>query len=183
MTAAHSDTLDLEALRRVDLTLLDGSSTTLGALLDSPPGGAAPVTALLVVNVASKCGFTPQYAGLETLWRTYRDRGLLIVGLPCDQFLKQEFSRDAAIAEFCSLTYGVSFPLLSKGKVRGRGQHALFGALLSVRDSEGTSGMVLWNFEKFLVDLRTGGLRRWRSKTEPLGDEMRGALEALVRPA
>jgi glutathione peroxidase len=110
---------------------------------------------LLIVNVASRCGFTPQYAGLEALWRKYRERGLVVLGFPCNQFGGQEPGDEAAIGEFCSLNYEVSFPLFAKVEVNGAATHPVFALLKAAAPGIlGTEG-IKWNFTKFLVD-RTG---------------------------
>lgn len=130
-------------VRQIPLTLLDGSSTTFGEV-----AGDGPV---LVVNVASRCGLTPQYAALEELARTYGERGLTVLGAPCNQFLGQEPGTNEEIAEFCSTTYGVTFPLTDKLEVNGEGRHPLFDILTAAPDAEGHTGDVRWNFEKWLV--------------------------------
>ena len=147
-------------------------------------GDLAPGAAL-VVNVASKCGFTPQYAGLEQLHREFGPQGLTVIGLPCNQFLFQEPGSDEQIAEFCSLTYGVDFTLLAKGKVNGRGVEPLFKELRRAKDPEGQAGVVRWNFEKFVVsrDPSSGGeptVVRFRSSTEPESDEVRAAIATAL---
>ncbi len=121
---------------------LSGRPTTLGDL-------AAKV--ILVVNVASKCGLTPQYTGLEELHKKYSSRGLSVVGFPCNQFLGQEPGSPEEIATFCSTTYGVTFPLMEKIEVNGEARHAIYGDLTSVADAEGTTGDIRWNFEKFVI--------------------------------
>lgn len=152
------------------VTRLDGQQTTLGSIA---PGAA------LVVNVASKCGFTPQYAGLEALWQRFGDRGLTVIGMPCNQFMRQEPGSAEEIGEFCQLNYGVSFPLLAKGKVNGPGAEPLFAALKSAKDGAGLGGPVLWNFEKFLIGA-DGSLRRFRSATEPEDPAIVAAIEAAL---
>ena len=122
---------------------LDGSPATLG---DITEGRLA-----LLVNVASKCGLTPQYAGLERLHETYADRGFTVVGLPCNQFGGQEPGSSGEIAEFCSATYGVTFPMTEKIEVNGPGRHAVYSELVGTPDQDGRTGDVAWNFEKFLV--------------------------------
>jgi glutathione peroxidase len=121
---------------------IDGRETTLGEWRGRT---------LLIVNVASKCGFTPQYAGLEALWRTYRDRGLTVIGFPCDQFGNQEPGAEAEIAAFCSTSYDVTFPMMAKIEVNGAGTHPVYQILK--RDAPGILGTeaVKWNFTKFLV--------------------------------
>src|SRR3954451_17919091 len=126
----------------LDLTRLDGSPASL-ADFDGQ--------ALLVVNVASKCGYTPQYAGLEALYERYRDRGLVVLGFPSNQFGAQEPGTAEEIAEFCSATYGVTFPMFAKTDVNGPDSHALFERLTRTADAAGEAGDVAWNFEKFLV--------------------------------
>ncbi|GHA85283.1 glutathione peroxidase [Streptomyces termitum] len=152
--------------------------------LTSPAG--EPVTladfrdrAVLVVNVASKCGLTPQYEGLERLQKTYGGRGLTVVGVPCNQFLGQEPGTAEEIAEFCSATYGVTFPLLAKTEVNGDGRHPLYAELTKVADASGEAGDVQWNFEKFLISA-DGGVTRFRPRTEPEAPEVVAAIEALL---
>ena len=120
---------------------------------------------VLFVNVASKCGFTPQYEALEALHRKYGPRGLVILGFPTDQF-KQELGTEAAIDEFCKLNYDVTFPLSQKVWVNGRYRHPIFEKLTKAKDGLGLAGPVMWNFEKFLL-LPNGELRRFRSVTKP----------------
>lgn len=130
------------ALSDISIASLDGTPDAL----DQIDGKVA-----LVVNVASKCGLTPQYEQLEALQRTYGDRGFTVLGVPCNQFLEQEPGSAEEIATFCSTTYGVSFPLTEKIEVNGDGRHPLYDALTSVADAEGRDGDIQWNFEKFLV--------------------------------
>ena len=135
---------------------------------------------VLAVNVASKCGFTPQYAGLQRLYETSRDRGFTILGFPCNQFFGQEPGSEEQIQEFCSLNYGVSFPLFAKLDVKGSHQHPLYAALTQLPDKDGKAGNVGWNFEKFLIDRRGRPVRRFRSKTEPEAPEVVAAVEELL---
>jgi glutathione peroxidase len=123
--------------------------------------------ALLIVNVASQCGFTPQYAGLERLWRTYRDRGFAVLGFPCDQFGHQEPGDEAQIREFCSLRYDVTFPMFAKVDVNGVDAHPLWAWLK--REKSGVLGTeaIKWNFTKFLVDRDGRVLRRYAPSDEP----------------
>ena len=127
----------------------------------------------LVVNVASRCGLTPQYAGLETLHEEYRDRGFTVLGVPCNQFKGQEPGTAEEIAEFCSATYGVTFPMTEKVDVNGADAHPLYQRLTETPDATGTAGDVLWNFEKFLVDRR--GTRRRPLPPEDPARQPRGA--------
>ncbi|GIJ77824.1 glutathione peroxidase [Micromonospora phaseoli] len=124
----------------------------IGAL-DGGPADLAQYRgrALLVVNVASRCGLTPQYAGLQALQDEYADRGLLVLGVPCNQFAGQEPGSAAEISEFCQVNYGVSFPLTEKVDVNGPHRHPLYAALTDTPDADGHTGDVRWNFEKFLV--------------------------------
>lgn len=136
---------------------------------------------LLIVNVASKCGFTPQYAGLETLYRRYRDEGFVVLGFPCDQFAKQEFDDPNAIQQFCTRNYGVSFPIFEKVDVNGPNTHPLF-ALLK-KEKPGFLGIqaIPWNFTKFLVD-RQGKVRRRYAPTDT-PEQIERDIAALLRQA
>ena len=132
---------------------------------------------LLIVNVASKCGFTPQYAGLEALYRKYRDRGFTILGFPCDQFGHQEPGSEGDIKQFCSLTYEVSFPLFAKIEVNGKGAHPLYVYLKEQRPGVLGLEAVKWNFTKFLVGKDGIPLKRYAPADKPEG------LEAAVESA
>ena len=135
---------------------------------------------LLAVNVASKCGFTPQYAGLQALQDRYADRGLVVVGFPCNQFFSQEPGTAEQIQEFCSINYGVSFPLFAKLDVKGPDQHPLYTILTETADDAGKAGSVRWNFEKFLVGRDGRAVRRFRSKVVPDDPSLVGAIESLL---
>jgi glutathione peroxidase len=137
--------------------------------------------AVLVVNVASKCGFTPQYAGLETLWQDYRDKGLVVLGFPCNQFGDQEPGTETEIAAFCDLNYNVSFPMFAKVVVNGRGAHPLYQWLK--RKAPGMLGLqaVKWNFTKFLVDPTGEKVTRFGSEVEP--KSLVPAIESLLAQA
>ena len=158
-------------LHDIALATLDGRPTTLGE-------HAGRV--LLVVNVASRCGLTPQYAGLERLQEEYGDRGLTVVGFPCNQFGGQEPGTNMEIAQFCSATYGVSFPIMDKVEVNGQDRHPLFAELTQVPDADGEAGDVGWNFEKWVVDGRGEPVARFRSRTEPTDPEVIGTVEAAL---
>ena len=133
---------------------------------------------LLIVNVASGCGFTPQYAGLEALWRKYGDRGLVVLGFPCNQFGAQEPGDEAAIGEFCSLTYDVSFPMFAKVAVNGDDTHPIFGFLKAAAPGIlGTEG-IKWNFTKFLVDRDGKVVDRYASAHKP--EDMADDIERLL---
>jgi glutathione peroxidase len=130
---------------------------------------------ILVVNVASRCGLAPQYATLETLQRTYKDRGFTVLGFPSNQFL-QELGSNEAIEEFCSTTYGVSFPVFDRVRVNGRNEHPLYTELKKTKDAAGKSGRVSWNFEKFLI-LPSGETMRFRPRTLPNDPAIINAIE------
>jgi glutathione peroxidase len=136
--------------------------------------------AVLVVNVASKCGLTPQYTGLEKLQERYADRGFTVLGVPCNQFLGQEPGTAEEIAEFCSATYGVTFPLTEKVEVNGAGRHPLYQRLVDFPDAEGHSGDIRWNFEKFLIGRDGTVVARFSPQTEPESDAIVTAIEAQL---
>jgi glutathione peroxidase len=134
--------------------------------------------ATLVVNVASKCGLTPQYSGLEELHERYKDRGFSVLGVPCNQFAGQEPGTSGEIAEFCSTTYGVTFPLTEKVDVNGAKRHALYQELTAKADDAGEAGDVKWNFEKFLVSPAGEVVARFRPQVTPDSEELVKAIEA-----
>lgn len=134
--------------------------------------------ALLIVNVASKCGLTPQYEGLERLHEQYQDQGLTVLGVPCNQFMGQEPGTSEEIATFCSMTYGVTFPLLEKTDVNGVERHPLYAELVRTPDAAGEAGDVQWNFEKFLVNTEGRVAARFRPATEPESEEIVSAIKA-----
>ncbi|ARZ72007.1 glutathione peroxidase [Streptomyces albireticuli] len=136
--------------------------------------------ALLVVNVASKCGLTPQYEGLERLQQRYAARGFTVLGFPSNQFAGQEPGSAEEIAAFCSATYGVSFPLFEKADVNGDGRHPLYTELTRTRDAAGEAGDVQWNFEKFLLSPEGEIVGRFRPRVEPEADEVVRAIEAQL---
>lgn len=159
------------SLNEIPLTTLDGKPTTLAELASG---------AVLVVNVASKCGLTPQYGALEKLAQDYAGRGLTVVGVPCNQFMGQEPGSAEEIQTFCSTTYGVTFPLLAKTDVNGADRHPLYAELTQATDAAGEAGDIQWNFEKFL--LAPGGtvVNRFRPRTEPDAPEVITAIEAVL---
>jgi glutathione peroxidase len=161
-----TDLLDLP------LATLRGEGTTLGALTGRRPA--------LVVNVASRCGLTPQYTQLEELQREYGPRGFTVVGVPCNQFAGQEPGTAEEIATFCSATYDVTFPMTEKADVNGEGAHPVYQRLTEAPDASGEAGPVQWNFEKFLVDGDGAVVARFRPTTEPGAPEVRAAIEALL---
>jgi glutathione peroxidase len=135
---------------------------------------------VLVVNVASKCGLTPQYAGLERLQETYADRGFTVLGVPCNQFMGQEPGTAEEIAQFCSATYGVSFPLTEKVDVNGPERHQLYQGLVDTPDASGHTGDIRWNFEKFLIAPDGTVAARFDPRTEPDTDEVIAAIEKTL---
>ena len=162
----------LTALRDIPFLDAQGATTTLDE--------QAPV--VLVVNVASRCGLTPQYEQLEQLQRTYGERGFTVLGFPCNQFLGQEPGSMDQILEFCSTTYGVSFPVNEKVKVNGRNAAELYKALKQTPDASGKAGRVEWNFEKFLVTA-AGRVQRFRPKQKPDAPEIVAAIAAGLAAA
>ena len=151
---------------------LDGTTGTLGDLLD---GRAA-----LLVNVASNCGLTPQYAGLEKLQEEHGGDRFTVVGIPCNQFMGQEPGSPEEIAEFCSATYGVTFPMTEKIEVNGEGRHPLYDQLARTPDDEGEAGDVQWNFEKFLVAADGTVVARFRPGVEPDDPRIVDAVRAIA---
>ncbi|GAB2526937.1 glutathione peroxidase [Nocardia heshunensis] len=159
-------------IREIPLRTLSDKPTTLAEL--------AGDKVVLVVNVASKCGLTPQYSGLVELQQTYGPQGFTVVGVPCNQFMGQEPGTAEEIAEFCSATYGVDFPLLEKSDVNGEGRIALYSELTATADAAGEAGDIQWNFEKFLVGRDGAILGRFRPRTEPKDPAVTGAIEAAL---
>jgi glutathione peroxidase len=152
----------------VDVRTIDGQDATLAEHKGKT---------LLIVNVASKCGLTPQYTGLEKLHETYADRGFEVLGFPCNQFGGQEPGTEGEIAEFCSTTYGVSFPMFSKVDVNGEDRHQLYEELTKAEDAEGKAGDVLWNFEKFLISPEGEIVARFRPLVTPEDDTLIETIE------
>lgn len=158
-------------LHDIPITMLDERESNLGEFRGR---------ALLVVNVASRCGLTPQYAALEQLAEKYADRGLTVLGVPCNQFMGQEPGTAAEIAEFCSTTYGVTFPLAAKTDVNGADRHPLFDQLTAFADGEGYTGDVRWNFEKWVVSPNGEVLARFSPQTLPDDPAVVAALESAL---
>jgi glutathione peroxidase len=152
----------------IPVKTLSGEDSSLGALAGKT---------LLVVNVASKCGLTPQYSALEALHERLADRGFSVVGFPCNQFMGQEPGTAEEIEEFCSTTYGVTFPMFEKIEVNGEGRHPIYDELTSVPDADGAAGDVQWNFEKFLLGPDGTVLARFRQRTVPDDPEVLAAIE------
>jgi glutathione peroxidase len=159
------------ALHDLDLNALDGTPGVLDGLRGD---------VVLVVNVASKCGLTPQYEGLVALQGDLRDQGFSVLGVPCNQFLDQEPGTAEEIATFCSTTYGVDFPLSEKIEVNGDGRHPLYEVLVETADAEGHTGDVRWNFEKFLVDGDGNVVARFGPTVEPNDEALVGAIAELL---
>ncbi|MEV6286848.1 glutathione peroxidase [Kribbella sp. NPDC051770] len=160
------------SLYDIPLRSLSGTETSLGDYQGKT---------VLVVNVASKCGATPQYTELENLQRKYADRGFTVLGVPCNQFGGQEPGTTEEIQEFCSTTYGVTFPMLDKAEVNGEGRHPLFAELTLTPDAEGNAGDVQWNFEKFLVTPAGTVAARFRTRTTPESAEVVEAIERQLQ--
>jgi glutathione peroxidase len=137
-------------------------------------------SAVLVVNVASQCGLTPQYEALQRLHERFADRGLVVAGFPCNQFGAQEPGSADEIREFCTVNYGVTFPMFAKIDVNGPNRHPLYTELTAVPDAEGNAGDVQWNFEKFLISPDGKVVGRFRPLTEPQAPEVVGAIEAQL---
>ncbi len=157
------------SINDIEVTTIDGERTTL-----APYAGDVK----LIVNVASRCGYTPQYKALERLYETYRDRGFTVLGFPSNQFL-QELGSSDAIQDFCETTYGVTFPMFETVRVNGRHAHPLFAQLTKTPDSDGKAGRVRWNFEKFLVT-PDGAVHRFRTKVEPDDAAIIALIEASL---
>ncbi|WP_228979049.1 glutathione peroxidase [Streptomyces sp. DH12] len=158
------------SLYDIPLRSLSGEATTLAEYKGQ---------VVLVVNVASKCGLTPQYEGLERLQKAYGARGFTVLGVPCNQFGGQEPGTAEEIGAFCSATYGVTFPMLEKTDVNGPGRHPLYAELTKTADVDGQAGDVQWNFEKFLISPQ-GEVTRFRPRTEPDAAELVAAIEARL---
>jgi glutathione peroxidase len=162
------------------VTLRDIPVNTLSGQPSSLANTSLAGKTLLVVNVASKCGLTPQYAGLEALHERFAGRGFSVVGFPCNQFGGQEPGSPDEIADFCSATYGVTFPMFEKIDVNGDGRHPIYSELTATADAGGESGDVQWNFEKFLVGPDGTVLGRFRPRTTPDAPELVAAIEASL---
>ncbi|HFF9484353.1 MULTISPECIES: glutathione peroxidase [Serratia] len=160
----------IHSLLSIPCVTLQGEQKTLGDF---------PARAYLVINTASKCGFTPQYRGLENLWQYYRERGLVVLGFPCNQFGSQEPGSPLEIANFCSLNYGVSFPLFSKIDVNGPGAHPLFNELKRLAPGILGSRRIKWNFTKFLLTADGQRITRFAPITKP--ERLFDRIETLLK--
>jgi len=159
------------SIYEVPLRTLGGEPTTLGEHKGK---------ALLIVNVASRCGLTPQYSGLEALHQRFAGRGFAVLGFPCNQFGDQEPGSAEEIQTFCSTSYGVSFPMYEKIEVNGAGRHPIYQKLTVTADGEGNAGDIQWNFEKFLVSPEGQVVGRYRPLTDPGADELVSAIETVL---
>jgi glutathione peroxidase len=158
-------------IHNVSINSLHGSAFDLSGLSGQ---------VVLLVNVASKCGLTPQYTGLERVHETYASKGFSVVGAPCNQFMGQEPGTAEEIEEFCSSTYGVTFPLLEKIEVNGEGRHPLYQQVVEAPDATGHTGDIRWNFEKFLIGPDGEVAARFGPQVEPDAPEIIAAIEALL---
>ena len=161
----------MSSLHDITFTTIDGEQARLGDYAGH---------AVLVVNVASECGLTPQYEGLQELADDYRDRGFFVLGFPCNQFMGQEPGDEDAIKEFTTEKYGITFPLAAKVDVNGPDRHPLYAELTAVADADGEAGDVQWNFEKFLLSPAGEVVGRFRPKVEPGSPELTGAIEDVL---
>ena len=159
-------------LHDIPIGRLDGTPSTLGEITGGQPA--------LVVNVASKCGLTPQYTALEQVHEEYAGRGFTVVGIPCNQFGGQEPGTSEEIAEFCSATYGVTFPLTEKVEVNGSGRHMLYDELVGVADESGKAGDIAWNFEKFVLDGQGRVVARFNPSVVPDDAQVIAAIESVL---
>lgn len=159
----------MKAIYDIELKTIDGQTRKLGDYAGK---------VLLVVNVASRCGLTPQYEGLEALWRRYRERGLVVLGFPCDQFGHQEPGDEAEIQSFCTLNYDVTFPLFAKIEVNGDGAHPLYRALKAAAPGVLGTEAIKWNFTKFLLDRQGAVVRRYAPTDAPA--DIAEAIEPLL---
>ena len=167
------------------MTTTDHSGSVLDVEIEALTGGSADLAryagkAVLIVNVASKCGLTPQYNGLERLHERYAEQGFTVLGVPCNQFMGQEPGSAEEIAEFCSATYGVTFPLTEKIEVNGENRHPLYDRLTGFADAEGHDGDIRWNFEKFLIGRDGKVVARFSPQTEPEAAEVVTAVESAL---
>jgi glutathione peroxidase len=162
------------------------ASTIHEFTLNSIDGQPAPLaqfkgSVVLIVNVASRCGFTPQYAGLEALYNKYKDRGFVVLGFPANNFLRQEPGTNEGIKAFCSTKYGVTFPMFAKVSVKGTEQTPLYQFLTDKKANPSTGGAIGWNFVKFLADRNGKVVARFASKVAPESAELVNAIEAALK--
>ena len=165
-----TDSLNMETIYEYQVNTIEGENILLKEYEND---------VIMIVNTASRCGYTPQYEGLQKLYEAYRDKGFTILGFPANNFGGQEPGTNEEIAEFCQLNYGVSFPMFEKVSVRGDDIHPLFSELTTTENPDYT-GDISWNFEKFLVDRNGNLVRRFKSNVTPESDEIIAAVEALI---
>ena len=173
MSTTDSSTARTGDVLEVPIARLDGTPATARGIVGDKVA--------LVVNVASRCGLTPQYAGLERLQERFGDQGLTVVGVPCNQFGGQEPGTSEEIETFCSTTYGVTFPLTEKVEVNGPDRHPLYARLVEVPDERGHTGDIAWNFEKFVVDRAGHVVARFNPTVEPEDPQLVAVLETALR--
>lgn len=173
-TFAASAQADNEQAHALDYTVdsIDGEPVDLASYKGK---------VVLVVNVASRCGLTPQYAGLQAMYEKYKDEGLVILGFPCNQFAGQEPGSDAEILEFCTAKYEVTFPMFSKVEVNGEGASPLYKNLTSQDVQPAGAGDISWNFEKFLIDRQGKVVARFEPKTKPTDEALITAVDAELK--
>ncbi|MGD8428559.1 MAG: glutathione peroxidase [Balneolaceae bacterium] len=169
MTPSAAD-ITSDTVYKFKPTNIDGKETSLSTFKGK---------VLLIVNTASECGFTPQYDGLQTLYKTYKDQGLAVLGFPANNFGGQEPGTDEEIKQFCKVNYEVTFPMFSKVSVKGGNQHPLFTYLTTV-ENEDFTGEIKWNFEKFLIGKNGKLIRRFRSTKKPQSKEITRAIEKAL---
>lgn len=174
MTGIHSPVETRQTMTIHDFTVtdIDGGDVSLATYSNK---------VVMLVNVASKCGFTSQYAGLEALYRENKDKGLVILGFPANNFMGQEPGTEQEIKSFCSLTYGVTFPMFAKISVKGKDQHPLYKFLTDKRLHGKLGGDITWNFNKFLADRNGRIIARFGSRTTPDSDEIKAAIEEALK--
>jgi glutathione peroxidase-family protein len=169
--AQKTETNKMNSIYDYQLKNIDGSATTLAGYKGQ---------VMMIVNVASRCGFTGQYAGLQKLYETYKDRGLVLLGFPANDFLGQEPGTNAEIAQFCSLKYHVTFPMFEKIAVTGKDMHPLYQYLTNKATNPEFSGKITWNFNKFLVDREGRIVARFGSRTDPENKDVITAIEKAL---
>jgi glutathione peroxidase len=171
--AQQAETNKMSSIYDFAVQRIDGTATKLGAYQGQ---------VLLIVNVASRCGFTGQYAGLQKLYETYKDRGLVVLGFPANDFLGQEPGTNAEIAQFCSVKYHVTFPMFEKIAVAGGDMHPLYKYLTDKKTDPDFSGRITWNFNKFLIGRDGRIVARFGSRTEPEHKDIAAAIEKALAP-
>ncbi|MEE4242970.1 MAG: glutathione peroxidase [Desulfopila sp.] len=168
-SSLYAEASDVAEIYGIGITTIDGRKTSMDTYRDK---------VILIVNVASECGFTPQYDGLERLFQKYKDKGFMVLGFPCNQFGAQEPGSEQDILNFCRLNYGVTFPLFAKIEVNGENAHPLFRYLKKKQPGGSPDGAIKWNFTKFLVDKDGTVVQRYPSATSP--EELTEDIEQLL---